>query len=268
VTVVGHPASTGRARWGWLALGLVAAIGTTACADDTSRAADGEVQGALHVFAAASLTDAFTDLAAAFETAHPGTDVRLNLAGSARLREQIRAGAPADVFAPADPDDLAALADAGLVSRPWVTFATNRLRLAVPSDNPGGVAGVADLADPDLLVGLCATGVPCGDLAREALALSGVDPALDTNEPDVRALLTKLAEGELDAGVVYATDVLASAGEVTGIELPPAADGVVATYVLAPVADSGNPATAEAFAAFVRSPTARSILADHGFGPP
>jgi molybdate transport system substrate-binding protein len=104
--------------------------------------------------------------------------------------------------------------EAELVAGAPVVFATNALTIAVPRDNPAGVDEIADLADASLLVGSCAVGVPCGDLGAEVFALAGVEPSIDTYEPDVRSLLTKIADGELDAGLVYTTDLTARAGDV------------------------------------------------------
>ncbi|MDY7105658.1 MAG: molybdate ABC transporter substrate-binding protein [Actinomycetota bacterium] len=238
--------------------------------DDTEAAGDdgagATIGGTVLVFAAASLTDAFADLEAAFEDAHPDADVQLNLAGSSSLREQVLAGAPADVFASANPANMAQLVEAGEVDGEPIVFVHNELRIAVPPGNPGGVAGLADLADDELLVGLCAEQVPCGAFAREALADAGVEPSIDTNEPDVRALLTKLGADELDAGIVYATDVIAAGDAVEGIEIP-ADQNVVADYPIAALANAPNPAAAAAFVELVLAPGGRDILADHGFDP-
>lgn len=218
------------------------------------------------VFAAASLTDAFADVAEAFEEGEPGVSVQLNLAGSSSLREQILQGAPADVVATANPSVMDELVDAGAVVKPEV-FATNSLQIVVPAGNPGGVAALEDFADDDLLVGLCAAEVPCGEFARRVLSLAGVEPALDTNEPDVRALLTKVEAGELDAAIVYTTDVLAAGDGVEGIAIPEM-QNAVATYPIAVVSETGSRETAEAFVAFVLGETGQRILREHGFGSP
>jgi molybdate transport system substrate-binding protein len=207
----------------------------------------------LDVFAASSLTDAFAAIETAFEDSHD-VDVVLNLGASSALREQILAGAPADVFAAADQSNVDAVAEDSEV------FATNRLQIVVPSGNPGGVDGIDDLARDELLVGLCAEEVPCGALARQAVDDAGVTPVPDTEEPDVRSLLAKVAGGELDVGIVYRTDVLAAGDAVRGIDLD-----VVATY---PIAALDDGATAAAFVDFVLSDEGQAILADHGFGPP
>jgi molybdate transport system substrate-binding protein len=146
-------------------------------------------------------------------------------------------------------------------------FATNGLRIVTPAGNPAGVTGLDDLGDPSLLIGLCAEQVPCGDFGRQALAAAGVTPAPDTDEPDVRALLTKVAAGELDAGLVYVSDVVAAGDRVEGIEVPSAFD-VLATYPIGVVSSSTNRAAAEAFVAFVLGDEGRSILQRWGFGRP
>lgn len=202
---------------------------------------------------------------AAFESANPDVDVQINLAGSAALREQILQGAPADVFASANEATMQALLDEG-AAEAAVPFTTNQLQIAVPSDNPGAIVGVEDLANDGLLIGLCDQGVPCGDFARQALAQVEVDAAVDTNEKDVRSLLTKIEVGELDGGIVYRTDV-ASSGEVLGIDLPPEVD-VPIVYPIAILSDAPNPDAAQRFVDFVGSPAGQEILAAQGFGTP
>jgi len=211
------------------------------------------------------LTDAFSEIEMAFEAAHPEIDVQLNLAGSASLREQILQGAPADVFASANRATMRDILDAGEATTS-VSFATNTLQIAVPLDNPGGVTGIADLADEDLLVGLCGEQVPCGQLARQALEQAGVVASIDTNEGDVRALVTKLEAGELDVGIVYATDVLSS-NEITGIALPAASDVSVA-YPIAQLTNAANEDGARQFVEFVLSAEGQAILASTGFASP
>lgn len=217
------------------------------------------------VMAAASLTDAFAEIEVAFEAAHPQVDVQLNLAGSASLREQILQGAPADVFASANEQTMQAVVDAGFAMEP-TPFASNELVIAVPVTNAAEVRELGDLADDGLLVGLCAAGVPCGDFARQALAQAGVQAAVDTNEGDVRALVTKIAADELDAGIVYATDAQADP-EVTGIAMPGSVDLQI-TYPIAALSESSNPPAAELFIDFVTGQPGQDILASYGFGSP
>jgi molybdate transport system substrate-binding protein len=246
---------------------LLAALLPAACGDDTAHTTAATGGGELTVFAAASLTDAFESLAAAFEAANPGVTITLNFAASSALREQIVAGAPADVFASASNSDMDQLAAAGALAGEARVFARNRMTIAVPAGNPAGITGLADFADPDLLIGLCAEEVPCGKYARRALESAGVTPSLDSNEPDVRSLLTKIAAGELDAGIVYVTDA-ASAGDAVEAIAIPDADAVEATYPIAVLADAPRPETAAEFTAFVLSAPGQEILAGFGFLAP
>lgn len=243
-----------------MALGMLLAVVACGSRQEESRAD-------LLVSAAASLTDAFGAIEAGFEEAHPDVDVILNLAGSSALREQILEGAPADVFAPANTHTMDEVVAAGETMGPPEIFARNLLQIAVPAGNPAGIRGLADFSDPSLLIGLCAEGVPCGDFARQVLANAGVDPAVDTNEPDVRALLTKIEAGELDAGITYVTDVSSTAGGVDGVDIPDDVN-VVAEYPIAVLAGSGNRDTARAFIEFVLSDQGQSVLGEFGFAAP
>lgn len=218
------------------------------------------------VFAAASLTDAFEAIATSFEANRPGFDVQLNLAASSSLRQQILEGAPADVFASANTSNMDQVIAAGEATSS-ATLAKNVLQIAVPADNPAGVTGLADFARDDLLIGLCAEGVPCGDLGRQALGKAGVVAAVDTNEPDGRALLVKIEAGELDAGIVYATDVAATGDRVEGVDIP-AEVNVVATYPIAALTNAPNRGGADAFVTFAVSDQARAILSRYGFSLP
>lgn len=216
------------------------------------------------VLAASSLTDVFRQLSEQFQDANPDVRIDLSFGGSNALAQQIVEGAPADVFASAD----AALAFSLVESRVLASydeFAANRLALVVTAGNPGGVTGIEDLAHDDLLVGLCAAGVPCGDLARQALDAAGVTPSVDTNEADVRSLLTKLAGGDLDVGLVYATDV-GSVGEAVE-EIP--LDGITASaYAIGVTADAPRRDDADRFLEFVLGPRGRAALQAAGFDPP
>ncbi len=223
---------------------------------------DGEAS--VLVLAAASLTDAFTTMADEFESEHPDVDVQVSFGGSSTLQVQVEEGAPADIVAFADGVPVDALAAEGLVDDP-VVFATNSVVLVTPTDNPGGVTTIDDLADPDLLVGVCAPQVPCGRYAREVLSQSGVDASVDTEEPDVRSLAAKVASGELDAALVYATDVEAFDGELATIPLPDGVD-VGAEYPIAVLDDSSAADGARLFVDFVLSPTGQAVLSAAGFG--
>jgi molybdate transport system substrate-binding protein len=264
-----------------LAVASVPALLVAACGGDDDDAADtgsgdsattteapaeASVEGDITVFAAASLTDAFDEVGDAFEAANPDANVEFNYGPSSGLREQILAGAPADVFASANTSNMDQLVEGDAAEEPE-NFATNLLEIAVPADNPGHVTGLADFAKPDLLIGLCAEDVPCGEFGREALSNAGVTPEIDTNETDVRALLTKIESGDLDAGIVYVTDVQAAGDTVTGVEIP-ADDNVTATYPIATLTDSGNSEVAQAFVDFVLSDDGQEILASFGFDSP
>lgn len=221
----------------------------------------------LVVSAAASLADSFASIESAFEEANAGVDVVVNLAGSSALREQILEGAPVDVFASASLSDMDRLVAAGeTVGEPRV-FASNLLQIAVPSGNPAGVVGLGDFADEDLLIGLCADGVPCGDFAREVLANAGVVPSIDTNESDVRSLLTKIESGELDTGIVYLTDVVSSRGAVEGVGIPEDIN-VTAEYPIGIMANGADHEDAAAFIEFVLSDEGQAIMAEFGFSSP
>lgn len=256
-----------RRRIAALVVGVAAAVLAGCGSDGAPTIGSGHIlTGELRVSAAASLTDALAAIETGFTSTHPEVDVLINLGGSSTLREQILQGAPVDVFISADPSHTGTIQERGAAAGEPVPVARNRLQIAVPAGNPAGIDGLEDLADEDLLVGVCAEQVPCGRLAREVFRKAGVDPAIDTEEPDVRALLTKVETGELDAGITYATDVSSRPDAVAGIEIPDGV-GVAAEYSLVVLADAPNPAAAEAFASFLLSGTGQSILADHGFEP-
>ena len=220
----------------------------------------------LTVLAAASLTEAFDDLATQFEQANPGVSVTVSHGGSGALATQILEGAPADVFASAADSPMQQVVEAGLAADSEV-FATNTLELVVPAGNPAEVSGLDDLANPDLRIALCDESVPCGAASAQLLANEGVTPAPDTLESDVKAVLTKVSLGEVDAALVYRTDVTAAGDTVEGIEIAAAAD-VVNRYPIAALTDSAAPAAAAAFLAFVTGAAGREALAASGFGAP
>jgi len=217
------------------------------------------------VFAAASLTGTFTRLGRDYERRHPGSTVRFSFGGSSGLAQQIRSGAPADVFAAASPPSMRQAGE-GAAARAQV-FAANTLQIAVPADNPGQVTGLADLARDELAIALCAEQVPCGAATLAALRAAGVTARPDTLEQDVKAALTKVVLGEADAALVYRTDVLAAGGAVRGITFPQSA--VAATdYSVAVLPDAPHPAAAAAFVALLQSPTGQRVLREAGFAGP
>ncbi|MBF4571223.1 molybdate ABC transporter substrate-binding protein [Herbiconiux sp. VKM Ac-1786] len=226
------------------------------------------LEGTVTVFAAASLKATFTELAQEFEAAHPGVTVELSFAGSSDLVTQITEGAPADVFASADEKNMAKLIDAGVVDAAApVDFATNVLTIAVPPGNPGGVARLADLADPGIATVLCAPQVPCGAAAETLEKAAGVTIPAVSEESSVTDVLGKVTSGEADAGLVYVTDVVAAGDAVEGIDIAESAEAVN-TYPIAPVAGAQNPAAARAFVELVTGSAGRDVLAAAGFGAP
>lgn len=216
------------------------------------------------VLAAASLTDAFGEIAAGFEDANPGVTVSIGFAGSSTLAAQILAGAPADVFAAADTRTMDRLVEAGAVGGP-VPFATNRMVVVVPAGEGSGITGVADLARPGVSVALCAPEVPCGVLAEEVFANAGIAVPEASREVDVRAVLARVELGEVDAGIVYETDAALAGGRVDRVEIPDAVNAAT-MYPIARLAGAGE--AAAAFVDFVTSEPGRTILAGYGFGPP
>ncbi|GAA1354626.1 molybdate ABC transporter substrate-binding protein [Saccharothrix algeriensis] len=250
------------------ALALTAAVLLAGCAGPEARTAAGSAgAGDVVVFAAASLTEAFTDLGEQFEAAHPGARVRFNFAGSSGLARQIGQGAPADVFASAAPAPMRQVSDAGGVAGEPEVFARNALRIAVPRGNPGRVTGLADFGREEARIALCAAQVPCGAAAEQVFGAAGVTPRPDTVEQDVKAALVKVRLGEVDAALVYRTDVRAAGAEVEGIDFPEA-DRAANDYPIAPLAAAPNAAGARAFVAFVRSDEGRAVLAGAGFDTP
>lgn len=247
-------------------LTLITACGSATTGAAATTSAD-PVSGVIDVFAAASLTAAFTAEGAAFHQAHPNATAQFEFAGSAALATQINQGAPADVFASADEANLQKVVSAGNnLGRP-AAFATNQLEIVVGPGNPKGVRGLADLARPDLAVVLCAPAVPCGHYAQQALAAAATRVAPKSQEQDVNAVISKVELGEADAGIVYVTDVKAAGSKVSGVPIP-AGQNVVATYPVVTVKGGSNPAGGQAFIDFLLSPAGERILARYGFAKP
>ncbi|MDQ4008631.1 MAG: molybdate ABC transporter substrate-binding protein, partial [Actinomycetota bacterium] len=211
---------------GVLVTGVTGCAGAEPTEERHTAGASGRISGEVVVFAAASLTEVFGRLGREFEAAHPGVQVAFSFGGSSSLGPQVVAGAPADVFAAASRQTMARVAAGGATDRRPVLFARNRLQIAVPPGNPGDVHGLADFARDELALALCAPQVPCGAAARRALSAAGVRARPDTLEQDVKAVLTKVELGEVDAGLVYRSDVRAAGDRVHGIGFPAAAQAV------------------------------------------
>ncbi|MFC7531546.1 molybdate ABC transporter substrate-binding protein [Actinoplanes sp. GCM10030250] len=221
----------------------------------------GAVSGSVTVFAAASLTESFTTIGEQFEAAHPGTTVTFNFGGSSGLATQINEGAPADVFASASPKNL--VTGAG----PPAVFARNQLVIAVAKGNPAGVTGLAGLSRAGLKVALCAEAVPCGAAANTVIEAAGVAVTPVTLEQDVKAALSKLKLGEVDAALVYRTDAKASAADVDAVEFPESAEAVN-DYPIVVLNGARNPAGARAFVDYVLSGEGTKVLTGAGFQAP
>jgi len=250
------------------ALAAVSALTLAGCGDDAPAASSSPsissstpaLSGTINVFAAASLTGSFTQLGKDFETAHPGVKVTFNFAGSSALAQQINQGAPADVFASAAPKNMDQVTDKGSPT----TFVTNTLEIAVPKGNPAKITGLKDFADKNKKIALCAVQVPCGAAADKVFKAVGITPQPDSLEQDVKAALTKVSLGEVDAALVYKTDVLSAKDKVEGIEFPEA-DKAINEYPIATLTKAPNPDGAKAFVAYVLSDQGKSVLSAAGF---
>ena len=240
---------------------------TTAAAATTTTQAKPDVSGGITVFAASSLTAAYTEIANAFMTELPNSKVTLNFGASSDLVTQINEGAPADVYASADEANMKKLTDAtGNAGDPQI-FATNSLEIIVGKGNPKGITGVADLAKPGLVFVTCAPEVPIGKYAAQVLSTAGVTVTPASLEQNVKGIVTKVTLGEADAGIVYKTDVTAAGDQAAGVEIP-ADINVTATYPLVATKAAPNPGGAQAFVDFVLGDQGQKIMASYGFTAP
>ena len=256
-----------------LPLAVVAAVGavlltgcSTPAAPSEPSEPDDSLTGTVTVLAAASLTGALDEVADAFTEVHPGVEVVISYGGSSALAQQVVEGSPADVFFSANESTMATVTEAGLTLEPTVVL-TNILEIAVPAGNPAGVTRLEDFANPALVIALCDPTVPCGSAAVKLLDLVGVTASVDTFEEDVKAAVTKVALGEVDAALVYRTDVLAAGDAVEGIEVPEATE-VVNVYPIALLTAAPNPEAAQAFVDFILSSEGRDVFTTAGFGTP
>lgn len=229
-----------------------------------------EDQTTLVVFAAASLTEVFGSLADAFEKEHPGTELVLNFAGSPTLLAQARAGATFDILAVADVEHMEAAWVSGLVQQP-VAFASNRLVMIVPADNPAGVQTINDLARSGVKLVLALPGVPAGRYAREALSGLGIAEAVEanvvSNAQDVKGVVSQVVLGEADAGIVYASDVTQKIRDAVRVFPLPRSVTPRATYPIATSRQTENPELAQLFVDLLRSSTGQALLVEEGFEP-
>jgi len=244
---------------------LAVAVALPACgSSDDSGSGDKED---LTVFAASSLTEAFTNLGKQYEAAHEGAVVKFNFGSSSDLAAQIDQGAPADVFASADEPNMQKVVDSDMADGEPQDFASNVLEIAVPRDNPGKVTGLDDFAEKDLKLAVCDPEAPCGNAATEVFGNAGVDASIDSYEPDVKSVLTKVELGEVDAGLVYHSDVLAAKDRIDSIAIPEQ-DQFINVYPIVVVKGAGNAQGGQDFIDLVLGDDGQNELAKWGFRAP
>jgi molybdate transport system substrate-binding protein len=242
-------------------------LGASCGDDDATTEPATAVSGDMTVFAAASLTAAYTEIGDAFMTEYPDATVTFNFASSSDLVTQINEGAPADVYASADEANMTKLTDAGGHAGDPQVFATNTLQIIVEPGNPKAITGVADLANPDIIYVTCAPEVPIGKYAAQVLTNAAVTVTPASLEENVKGIVTKVTLGEADAGIVYKTDVTAAGDDAEGVDIP-ADINVTATYPVVVTKEASNAAGGQAFVEFVLSDQGQKILASYGFAAP
>jgi len=250
----------------------IAALVLAACSSSTSTpsassSGSGKVSGTVVVFAATSLTDAFNKIGAQFEKAHPGVMVKFNYNGSSSLATSITQGAPADVFASAAPANMKTVTDAGDAAGTPQVFTRNTGEIMVEKGNPKKITSVKDLANPAIKVAVCAPEVPCGAVATAIFKNAGVTVKPVSEETNVGGVVTKVTLGEVDAGIVYVTDVKESEGKAIGVPIP-ASQNDITEYPIAQVKGAPNATGAKAFISYVLGPDGQKVLASFGFLPP
>lgn len=251
---------------GFATVAIGATLGLSVLAGCATGGDDDEGAATLTVFAAASLTDAFTEIADQFESADPDVEIQLSFDGSSGLVDQIAGGAPADVFASADQANMARALEDDLVAGEPILFATNVLTLITPPGNPAGITGLDDsLAGSRLVV--CADGVPCGDATRELAEAADIELEPVSEETKVTDVRGKVESGEADAGIVYTTDATAAGDAVEVIPIDGAEDAPN-RYPIAGLAEAGHPTLAQRFIDSVTGEEGQAILAGYGFGDP
>ena len=247
--------------------GANTAASASASSSSSASPSSSPLSGTVTVFAASSLTGTFTQLGKDFEAANPGVTVKFNFGGSDTLAASIVSGAPADVFAAASTTTMTTVTKAGDGTGTPTVFVKNQLEIAVPPGDPKGVKTLADLTKPGIKVALCATTVPCGSAAVKAEAAGNIKITPVTLETDVKSALTKVELGEVDAAIVYQTDIKAASGKVDGVAFAESAKAIN-TYPIDVLKDAPNPTAAQAFVAFVLSAHGRDVLSAAGFQNP
>lgn len=240
----------------------------TSAESPESGSAESGATAPIEIYAAASLKGVFTQLIEEFTADHPDAQFAPPVYdGSSTLATQILEGAPADIFASADERNMTTVTEAALVVGDPTLFATNRITAVVPADNPAGITSLADLANPDVKVVVCAPEVPCGGATARVLEAENLSFEAVSNEQNVSAVVTKVSEGEADAGFVYETDVKASAGTLVAIDTP-VGDDLINRYPIALLRDARDTSTAQQFIDFVLSERGQEVLREAGYGKP
>ena len=253
---------------------LLAGCGSTTATPSPTATTTSQVT--LNVFAAASLTESFTQIAAQYKQEHPDVTVKFNFAGSQLLEQQLANGAPADIFASADLTNMQKASNAGLVG-PSQVFIKNKLVVIIPLSNPGKIHALKDLANKGLKIDFAAATVPAGKYGRQVLGNMANSPDygptyqkavlgnIVSQEDNVKAVVTKVQLGEADAGFVYQSDVTdAVASKLTVIPIPDNFN-VIAQYPIAVVKNSAHPNDAQAFIQYVLSPDGQAVLVKFHF---
>lgn len=262
-----------------LLVGTLSACGNSTSNSGTPTATLGPPV-TLNVFAAASLTNAFKEIGQNFQKAHPNVTVTFNFAGSNALATQINQGAPADVFASANQTQMDNVVKAGGAdASASKVFARNLLVVITPKNNPAQITTLQDLAKPGIKLVLAAPSVPAGQYAQDFFTKASADPSFGSNykanvtknvvsqEADVESVVTKVVQGEADAGIVYVTDALANVSQLNEITIP-ANLQTVAVYPIAPLKASKNPTTAQQFVDYVLGSAGQAVMTKYGFQPP
>ncbi|MBA2638757.1 MAG: molybdate ABC transporter substrate-binding protein [Nocardioidaceae bacterium] len=241
------------------------ALSLVACGDDDGGdTGSGAAGSTLTVFAASSLTDAFGELEQTYEADNPGVDVQFTFDSSSTLAEQVVQGAPVDVLATADENTMQTVVDEGLTAGAPIAFAQNSLILVTPPDDPGGIQDVADLDARDVDFAVCAPDAPCGAATQMLFGIVGVTADPVTEEENVRDVLAKVTQGEVDAGLVYVSDAQAAGDDVVAIEIGQA-DQALNSDVIAALSEADDPEAARAWVDLITSAEAEQVLTDLGF---
>ena len=255
-------------RFAVIAAGLAAVV-VAGCSSSSSSApstSSSSSTGTITVFAAASLMETFTKIGKQFEAAHKGDTVKFSFGPSSGLATQITSGAPADVFASASPTTMDTVVKAGDAANPQ-TFAKNTMEVAVPPNNPAHVTSVNDLAKSSVKVALCQPQVPCGVVAAQVFKNAAITVKPVTLEADVDSVVTQVETGNVDAGMVYVTNVLSAGTKLKGITIP-ANVNASTLYPIATIKSSKHASIAKEFVDYVLSPAGQQVLAAAGFLKP